>query len=155
MSFGRVAGGGWSVCGVITREACDCGATKRWVARDGHTYLGDPAQPAKATHASKCPCNDHIFGDLRNPEMRLIKALRRQAKPTKKALEARARRDQEYREAIEKAGLDIGRPLGKPRTPPDSVCAKCGSARSQGRCTSGCDGGTTRPNNIGRGKGTR
>jgi len=87
--------------------------------------------------------------------MRLVKALRRQAKPSKKTLDARAKRDQEYREAIQKAGIDIGRPLDKPHSRPASACPKCGSARSQGRCTSGCDGGTTRPNNIGRGKGTR
>lgn len=163
MSFGRVAGGhasgnddpGCAACGVIYRSLCDCGAVKRWVGRDGHAYLGDPAQPVAATHSSDCPCNDRVWGDLRDPEARLLRALRRAGGPSKKSAAERDRRDREYRDAIAKAGIDIGRPLDKPRSAPDSTCPKCGSARSQGRCTAGCDGGSSRPNNIGRGKGTR
>jgi hypothetical protein len=98
MTLGRVAGG-------YTSASDDPRLLRMRGPRP--TIEGDP-------RASRCLCKDHIFGDLRDPETRLIKALCRQAKPGKKALEARARRDQEYCEAIEKAGLDIGRPpLGK------------------------------------------
>lgn len=63
----------------------------------------------------------------------------------------------EYREAAEAGHHDVGAPLDKPRTPPLNACKECGSAKSKGRCLSGCNGLTARviPQAVGRGRRSR
>jgi hypothetical protein len=62
-----------------------------------------------------------------------------------------------YRETVQAAGLDVGSPLTRPRTVPPNACKACGSAKTNGKCTSGCDGllAPVIPQSIGRGRRSR
>jgi hypothetical protein len=62
-----------------------------------------------------------------------------------------------YRDTVQAAGLDVGSPLTSPRTAPPNACKACGSAKTDGKCTSGCDGLLARvvPQSVGRGRRAR
>jgi hypothetical protein len=62
-----------------------------------------------------------------------------------------------YRETVQAAGLDVGSPLTSPRTLPPNACKACGSAKTDGKCTSGCDGLIARvvPQAVGWGRRSR
>lgn len=62
-----------------------------------------------------------------------------------------------YHQVVEAAKIDVGPSLRTPRTDPPNACKKCGSASTDGKCVSGCDGLLARviPQAIGRGRRSR
>lgn len=68
--------------------------------------------PAEATHSSTCAWRDRIFGDLRDPEARLAKAIR--GRTTRRPSKAQTERDRQYREVVDKAGIESVAPSTNP-----------------------------------------